>query len=458
MVKNKKGSNILSELIDFKKNSLFAATFINFVTIILLFLFMVSKGVFITDILLTLFAISESIILLCSIVKMNIPVALCCCVLINTGICIQSIIDIENSSKILNESILYLTLGIIAAVIYFLIASKSSFLTENKKLIYFFCGFIAFITVAMTVLLLLSKEHNGAHSWLKIGGFAIQLTEIFKPMFMVSMTVIYSSVLENKEKYLISAVLTALFVVCLFSVNELGTALIIGLSFLVLFYLLCDDIRYILLLVLVGVVGIIAVSLICWISNLIVSEYAINGNGFGKVIVLLSKVFTKVKGRFTDWLSPDPFSQTGIAKKAIMIGGLFGADLEITIPVQKYDYFLSAIILRGGIIMGFIIVALYSYIFVHSIVKLADHDNNFMELSALSSIIIFISSAIIPIFVNTLFIPAAGVVLPFLALGAASNTINTLFIAIVLFNGRKGHLSNTKLIHVDLEREKESEK
>ena len=69
-----------------------------------------------------------------------------------------------------------------------------------------------------------------------------------------------------------------------------------------------------------------------------------------------------------------------------------------------------------------------------------------------------IAEEIIPIFVNTLFIHAAGVVLPFLALGAASNTINTFFIAIVLFNSRKGHFSNSKLINVDLQREEENEK
>jgi len=122
---------------------------------------------------------------------------------------------------------IYMLVGLIVT---FVLAWVHRFFSKTSHWQWILAGFA---TIAVILLCLFVKEENGARNWWKIGGLSIQLTEVAKFFYVFFVGILYFSNVNVKSKFVTGFLVTVLccgllVVIC----NELGTALVIFLSYL----------------------------------------------------------------------------------------------------------------------------------------------------------------------------------------------------------------------------------
>ena len=274
---------------------------------------------------------------------------------------------------------------------------------------------------------------GGASSWIKIGGFQFQPSELFK----IVMILIWSRFLTDSKKsfilsleksrlwkYILPMLLLLVGLFFIFRQPDLGTTVITAaVAFgLTMVYLWSTKQNLIFLTIMMP-----ALSIIFFVGKKLAASFAESG----------SHMLQRIGSYF------DPFAyQHGIgyqviqSYKAIAKGGLVGVGIgqgtvKNLLPEAHTDFILAVIAEEGGLLAaGCVIIILMALVFY--LLRVASSMNKRFHRISITGFAILI---LIQTFVNigglSGLIPLTGVTLPFVSYGGSSMMINLLMIGIV---------------------------
>ncbi len=277
-------------------------------------------------------------------------------------------------------------------------------------------SFIALIVIfALLVgLLIYGKATNNATSWYYIGPFSLQPSEFAKTALILYMACFYQSnikELDNKKKLIIPLIIAFLMFVLIFLQPDLGTAIIIALISLFIFFSLPIKKNYKFRMFLL-MLGVLTLSIILIIS-------------FG------DKIFTKTQMERFNFQNPcERYTQsTGYqvcnGYIAINSGGLFGVgpgnstQKYLYLPEAHTDFIFPIVVEELGSIVGVVVIIAYLILIVR-ILWIARKSINLKNSIISYGVAAYLFSHILINLVGVLGLgPMTGVPLPFLSYGGS---------------------------------------
>ncbi|KAJ6644947.1 UDP-N-acetylglucosamine--N-acetylmuramyl-(pentapeptide) pyrophosphoryl-undecaprenol N-acetylglucosamine transferase [Pseudolycoriella hygida] len=285
---------------------------------------------------------------------------------------------------------------------------------------------LGFITCVIMLILVkfYGYEVKGATRWINILGLSIQPSEFIKPFFVVIVGWILS--LKFKEDF-------PSFFVCLILYSIVALLLIIQ-----------PDFGMLVMITLVGGSQLFIAGMpIFWI---ILATF-MGAAGITGAYFFLPHV-TK---RINSFLDPDSSEnyQVGKSIRAFEHGGLYGRGpgegaVKQVLPDSHTDFIFAVAGEEFGAIICLIIIGIFAFIVIRSILKLIKEEDKFIQLSASGIITQLGLQAIINIGVTLNLLPTKGMTLPFISYGGSSTLATAIAIdmkkIVVTGGGTAGHL------------------
>ncbi len=282
---------------------------------------------------------------------------------------------------------------------------KRSFLIRAR---YFFA---AMGIIMLGVTLVLGKTTWGANISVDILGFSFQPSEFVKLIFVVFAAAMLTRA-KSFKYVLISALIAAAHVLILVASNDLGTALIFFVVYLVMLYVGTGQLRYI-------IAG------------------ALAGSG---AALCAYRFFSHVRTRVAAWRDPWSIIDSGgyqITQSlfAIGTGGWFGMGLYQglpgKIPVVVKDFVFAAISEEYGMIFAVCVILVCFSCFIGVMRIAAKSRDMFYKLIAAGFGVLYIFQCFLTVGGVTKFIPLTGVTLPFVSYGGSSILCSLIMFAMV---------------------------
>ncbi|MBK7093251.1 MAG: putative lipid II flippase FtsW [bacterium] len=275
------------------------------------------------------------------------------------------------------------------------------------------------ISMVLLVVVLFTREINGAKRWISFGFFGFQPSEVFK----FSLIIFLAAMLAAKREKItqISSVIFPLLPVIMVGFGlillqpNLGTVLVLASSTFILLFI--AGVRKRLLAILVG--------------------------GMASVSFLMVYVIGYKRARVDTYLESvsDPLLASYQVKQSILAigsGGLFGKGLGqgsaklFYLPAPHTDFVFATLAEEGGFIVATLVLILIG-ILVWRGVKIAIHSPDLPGFYlAIGITLVVFCQAMTNLMVATAMIPATGLPLPFLSYGGSSMLITCAAIGILL--------------------------
>lgn len=258
----------------------------------------------------------------------------------------------------------------------------------------FFAACFLYIRVAVGV-------KNGAYNWLYIGGVSIQPAELVKIAFVFVGAASLDKLLTAKNNYLyIVFALGCIGIPVL--MRDMGTALIFFFTFIVIAFMRSGDIRSILFICAIAVVGaVIVIALKPYVANRFMAyrhvwENTDNSGGYQQVRTLIYCVS----------------------------GGLFGLGLGNgklrDIFASTTDLVFGVVCEELGMIVAFCIVICFAVIAIYAVVNSRSAPSTFYSIAACAAAAMLLFQTSLNIFGITDLLPLTGVTLSFVSQGGSS--------------------------------------
>jgi rod shape determining protein RodA len=320
--------------------------------------------------------------------------------------------------------------------------------------------------ILMISTMIFGVEINGAKSWIRIGGFNIQASELMKIATILATAQYLTSrrdITTENIRYAFVAVLMILVpTIFIFLQNDTGTAIVFlalipvmlfwsGLPYGVSIYIVSPAL-ILYLTVFDWKFGALATVLITALIFIVQKRVWLTVTSFvtgivtvvGANLALTDILQPHQVARITAFTNPS-FDPTGAgwnviqAKTAIGSGGLLGKGfLEGTqtqlkfLPAQWTD-FISCVIGEefGFVGLGLLIVT-FLFLFLRLLKLAGNHKHPFAQLVTVSVTSVFFIHFVINIGSATALLPVIGIPLPFVSYGGSAFLTNTLMLAICL--------------------------
>ena len=278
---------------------------------------------------------------------------------------------------------------------------------------------IAFILLILVLIPGIGSVRNGSRSWFGIGSFGVQPSEFAK----LSLIIFTSKYLEKSNKFMkdykkgVIPILLVLFTFfgLIMLEPDFGTGMIIVVSIIALLFIAGVNMKFFIILGLIGVVGIFVL--------IIIAPYRMD--------------------RITSFVDPwsDPLG-TGFqiiqSLYAIGPGGLLGTGFlnsrqkHFYLPEPQTDFIFSIISEEFGV-LGVIIVATLFITLLYRGIKIAlKHEDLFAKYLCFGFVFQIIIQTILNLSVVIGLVPVTGVTLPFLSYGGSSLLISMISVGIIL--------------------------
>ena len=261
------------------------------------------------------------------------------------------------------------------------------------------------VAVAACVLLavtrILAQNINGAYSWIQIGSFSFQPSELVKVAFIFVGAATLEEIQSTRSltKYMI---FVGFCVGMLFLMKDLGAALIFFFTFLVLAYMRSGDIRTLFLVCLAALLG-------------------------AAMIVFLKTDY--VKDRFSTYrhiwedMNGSGFQQTRLLIYAVS-GGLFGVGIGNgklkSVFAAEDDLVFGVVCEEWGMIIGVSMVLVFGFLAISTIRRARTAHSAFYAISSCSAIALLLFQLSLNVFGVTDLLPLTGVTFPFVSAGGSS--------------------------------------
>ncbi|MAP24874.1 MAG: cell division protein FtsW [Rickettsiales bacterium] len=259
---------------------------------------------------------------------------------------------------------------------------------------------VTFILLVLTPFI--GKEIKGAVRWIHISFFSLQVTEIFKPFYIVITAWILSKNWFNNimKTWAFSAFLTVLVVFFVMLQPDFGMSFVICVVWFVQIFVSGLPLLWVLIVALGGLVSVVV------------------------IYYLFEHVASRID-RFLGLSQQADLYQIQQSLHSIKNGGFFGVGpgeghFKMFLPDAHADFIFAVAIEEFGVIMGLIILFLFIFIFTKAFFCYVNDQNMFRQLAMLGIVIQFAVQMIVNISSTLSLIPTKGMTLPFISYGGSS--------------------------------------
>jgi len=254
--------------------------------------------------------------------------------------------------------------------------------------------------VLMVAALFIGVEVKGARRWVSLAGISVQPSEFLKPAFVVICALLFA---EHKRQpeipgNLFAMILLGLVLALLIAQPDLGQTMLVLGTWGAMFFMAGMPWFWILALGAVGSAGFFAAY----------------------------TVFPHVAGRIDRFLTGegDTF-QVDTGREAIIRGGWWGegpgeGSVKRILPDSHTDFIFSVAAEEFGIVLCFVIVALFAFIVIKGRRIALKEEDDFTRYAVSGLVIVMGFQSIINMSVNLQLMPAKGMTLPFISYGGSS--------------------------------------
>lgn len=275
------------------------------------------------------------------------------------------------------------------------------------------------VTIGLMVLTLFwGEETKGASRWIRILGFSMQPSEFIKPFFAV----VAAWLFEGQKRYrdfpgnILSTLLYGFTLVLLLLQPDVGMSIVVSLIWVFQFFLAGLSI---LLVTVLGLVGV----------GLLVGAYF---------------AFGHVQSRVQQFLDSENNLSYQVKKslEAFQSGNFFGRGpgegiVKLNIPDAHTDFIFAVAAEEFGMLLCLIIVGLFAFIVIRSMIISARDNSLFIVLSASALSASFGLQGIINMASTLHLMPTKGMTLPFISYGGSSLLATAIGIGMLLAITRK---------------------
>lgn len=270
---------------------------------------------------------------------------------------------------------------------------------------------------------------NEGSRWIALPftGITIQtsaLAQLALFMFLARMLSIKQNVIKDFKKGFIPVLIPVLITAALIAPANLSTALMIGITCCILFFIGRVQVKHIALLMFAGVIGgllLFAVS---------------KATGFGRAATWEKRI-TDFMGSDEDGAEKEDVYQVLHAKIAIANGGVTGlgpgnSKQRNFLPHSYSDFIYAIIIEEYGLIGGAMIVFLYLLFLWRSILIFKRCPYAFGAFLAVGLSTTLVFQAMLNMAVNVHLVPVTGLTLPLISMGGSSVWFTSIAIGVIL--------------------------
>ena len=331
----------------------------------------------------------------------------------------------KNASYFLIKQLMVLAFGLV--IIY---AVHRVNYRKFKKLSVLFYA-ISLPLLAYT--LMFGKVLNGGSRWIQLPviNLTFQSSDFAKLALFIFLARLLSlkqeSIKDLKTGFL--PVLLPVFLTCAFiAPANLSTALMLGATCCILFFIGRVQVKHIIMLAVAGMIGVV---LLFFVSK---------ATGWGRAATWEKRISDfrgKGGGKDENGEKKETIFQVQQAKIAIANGGLFGlgpghSQQRDYLPEAFSDFIFSSIIEEYGLVGGAILILLYLTFLWRSIVIFRRCPYAFGAFLAVGLSITLVFQAMLNMAVNVHLVPVTGLPLPMVSMGGSSIWFTSIAIGIVL--------------------------
>jgi cell division protein FtsW len=243
-------------------------------------------------------------------------------------------------------------------------------------------------------------------------------------MFLARILSMKQAVIKDLRKGFVPVLLPMLFTCALIAPANLSTALMLGVTCSILFFIGRVQVKHLMLLFVVGLMG---VSTLFVVSKL---------TGFGRAKTWEQRIEDFAGGKKKEG-KPEDVYQVQQAKIAIANGGITGRGpgrslQKNFLPHPYSDFIFSIIIEEYGLIGGGVLMLLYLLFLWRSILIFKRCPFAFGAFLAVGLSITLVFQAMLNMAVNVHLVPVTGLTLPMVSMGGSSIWFTSIAIGIVL--------------------------
>ncbi|MEM1270172.1 MAG: rod shape-determining protein RodA [Bacteroidota bacterium] len=313
--------------------------------------------------------------------------------------------------------------------------------------------------------LMFGREINGAKSWLPIGPFSLQVSEVAKVGTVLALAQLYTQQRNETNKLksaLIAAGLTLVPAALIVLQNDTGTALVFLALLPVILFWSGIPLPTVGLIVSPAVAGYLAIvywpaaivytvlvaGLLGWAARSKIMGLlglGLNGATVAVAVVALTKILQPHQAaRIASFVDPEKYRLTSgfhiiQSRAAIGSGGLTGKGFMngtqtqmAFVPEQSTDFIFSVIGEEFGFIGSISVLILFAFLIIRLISDGVSTRHPFPSMFAAGVTGIFFAHVLINIGMATGVMPVIGIPLPFMSYGGSALLANSLLIGVAL--------------------------
>jgi len=271
---------------------------------------------------------------------------------------------------------------------------------------------------------------NEGSRWIKLPviNLTFQTSDMAKLalfMFLARILSMKQPVIKDLKKGFLPVVLPVFGTCALIAPANLSTALMLGFTCCILFFIGRVEVKHIMLLMLAGIIGL---AVLFTVSKL---------TGFGRAATWEQRIKNFVGGGEEKKDDKGEDFQVLQAKIAIAGGGLLGrgpghSEAKDYLPHGYSDFIYANIIAEYGLVGGAVVVFLYLLFLWRSIIIFKRCPFAFGAFLAVGLSITLVFQAMLNMAVNVHLVPVTGLTLPMISMGGSSIWFTSIAIGIVL--------------------------
>jgi rod shape determining protein RodA len=334
---------------------------------------------------------------------------------------IISLLDMYGASYISSlykNALVKQTLWVLIGIIVFIIIYK----IDMRILLKYSTHFYIIGIILLFLVLFFGKNVNGASSWFKIGDFSFQPSELFKFFLLLNLSKIVSTH-KKGSIILLFKIITLTFIPALLIFLEPDTGVVISYLVMMMGVLLESKVSKKHIGALVGI------TFLC--SILFLGFYFIEKDLFIKIFG--TSFFYRIDRLLT--FKTGSSYQLNNALIGVGASSFFGLGLKsskIYIPEVTTDFVFDLSILNFGLIMGILIIIIYSYLLI-VLYKEKERAHKYLTKTIISGIFYEMFFQVGEhILMNLGLTPITGITLPFLSYGGSSLISYFMLFALIL--------------------------
>lgn len=289
--------------------------------------------------------------------------------------------------------------------------------------------YLASLPLLIYTLFFGAKINDGSR-WIKLPviNITFQTSDLAKLalfMFLARILSMKQAVIKDWKKGFIPVLVPVLLTCALIAPANLSTALMLGFTCCILFFIGRVKVSHIMLLALAGIIG---VAVIFTVSK---------ATGFGRAETWEKRIEDFVGAKDENGKEKEEVYQVQQAKIAIANGGLFGRGpgkslQKNYLPEAYSDFIFSSIIEEYGIMGATAIVMLYMLFLWRSIQIFKRCPYAFGAFLAVGLSITLVFQAMLNMAVNVHLVPVTGLTLPLVSMGGSSIWFTSIAIGVIL--------------------------